>query len=350
MTNISPDIVPSGLARLLRRIFPALPACLAVFFFSGCGSEFEVLLDKDQSLPAVIISAVYGPAPSTVYWSEQTGSIRKAPSRGAGDITLLSTTGTPVDIALDLPGQRIYWAEADDGFATINNSRLDGTEPAVFAFDVPAAGDHGFYEIAIDPAAAIIYYSRYQSITGHNDIWRSPLSGFSQEKWINELSYPYTYSMALDTVNRKIYVSANTYWDMTTAYGSGQAGGLYIAELDTMNTYLPYQVTASGPAAPSVPIRDIAVDGAGGRLYYASNTAAGLFIIRAGLLFEDPAVWITAGGFDIQKLALDLTERKIYWTSYSPNGIYRADIEQPETGIEMFRSLSGRPTGIAVSH
>ncbi len=73
-----------------------------------------------------------------------------------------------------------------------------------------------------------------------------------------------------------------------------------------------------------------------------------LKIIRANLDFSGREDWITADGFGIEKLALDLHNRKVYWTSPGLSRIYRADMDVPESGIELFYQGSSRINGIVI--
>ncbi len=342
-------IISSKYSIMIQRAGVSLAVCLSTFLISGCGSEFGILLDKDQLFNVSISSMV----PSTVYWSEKAGYIKKASSSGFGETTLHTTPETPLDIALHLPGHKIYWTSVLSGVSSIYYSNLDGTGSNQFASYLQAANDLALSEIAIDSDNAMIYYNIYQNASGHNDIWRVPLSSVDpssdQVKWENDLFRRYTFCIALDTVNREIYITANTYWDIGTILGSDDDGSMYIADMDTQNSY-SFQFGSAGPGATSVPLRGIAVDASGGYVYYVNNAWYAFTISRRDLALENEVVWITADGFDIQKLALDLDKRKIYWTSRDPNRIYRANIDQPESGIELFRQLSSEPTGIAVSY
>jgi hypothetical protein len=103
----------------------------------------------------------------------------------------------------------------------------------------------------------------------------------------------------------------------------------------------------TGPSLDSTPVKGIASDGSG-YVYYVTNTAAGKSIRRADLSFSNDTVWIDENVLDIGKLALDHGRRKIYWTSASDNKIYRADMDKPNSNVEIFIDLSGTPTGIAL--
>ena len=232
-----------------------------------------------------------------------------------------------------------------DAAFQVRSAGIDGTGEA-FLFQYSTSPDHGPTAIAIDPGNAILYWNQYQNTSGHNDIWRSALGTFSAVKWEHTLTNPYTYIICLDTINRNIYFAANTYWDISTVFGSGNAGNLYSGPLDTANAY------SSGPAGtglanPSVALRGIAVDGTGGHMYYVSNNGTNLSIVKADLSLANPNDWVISTGFEIKKLALDLKGRKIYWTTN--NSIYRADLDTQNSNIEQFLPLADTPTGIAIA-
>ena len=73
--------------------------------------------------------------------------------------------------------------------------------------------------------------------------------------------------------------------------------------------------------------------------------------MRANLSLSSFTPWITAGSYNIEKIALDLKHRKIYWTSnYSSQyKIYRADLDISNSNVEVFLTLTNPPTGIAIS-
>jgi len=71
-------------------------------------------------------------------------------------------------------------------------------------------------------------------------------------------------------------------------------------------------------------------------------------IIKARDDFQEIEEWIPAQANGIRKIALDLTARKIYWTTDTGNYIYRADLDSPNSNIELFLSLDSKPNGIAI--
>ena len=321
---------------------------LVILYPAGCGSEFGVLLDDDAFL---MHNRGNDGDELRIIWTEDTGAIRITNSSRTIENTILITAGTPLDIDLHVPEQKIYWTEDTLVDYQIKYVNIDGTEPAVFLDEDTYAPDHGPTEIAIDSSEGVLYWNSYDSLSGHNNIFRSPLVLSSPIEWVvdnNDIDENYTFDIDLDTINRKIYFSANTYWNITTEIGSGQTGHIYIADMNSANLDKMVDPEATGPTVPSMPLRGITVDGTGGHVFYVIKESENAIIKRSDLLFDDSEDWITADGFDIHKLALDLQEQKIYWTSPSNNRIYRADLDQPESGVEMFLELTGAPTGIVI--
>lgn len=307
-----------------------------MFFLCYCGSEFEILLDSN-------IADIQ----PRVFWTEMDGGIRQISTGGTGRKTVLTLPDPPLDIALYMPGRKMYWTtfSSNSGAYQIRSAGIDGSGEQLFY--TSAVSDHGPTAITIDSENAVIYWNQ-RSASLSNDIWRSELSISAKEKWINSINKPYTYSICLDAINRKIYFTANYYWFIDSEFGSGNQGHIYIYELDTSNTIIYEIPVGTGPSANSIPFMGIAVDGIRGNTYYVSNTTTSLCIMKADLSLQGPVEWILSSGFGIQKLALDLKERKIYWTSDTDNSIYRADIDTQNSRVQKFIQAGSRPTGIAI--
>jgi len=289
-----------------------------------------------------------------IYWTESTGTIKRMTSTQEGESTLVTVAGVPLDIALDSPGNMMYWTEETEdtgGAFEINRSALDGAGETVFG-SYPSDAYHGPVEIAVVQDNDMIYWSRYQTGPLINRICASPVSSFINDNCSNALAYPYTFSIALDPDNARIYFSVNKYWDVGTPVGDGRDGGMYRSSstIGDITAYLSSYFTSGPVDMDSAPLRDIAVDSAGGYAYFVLYTdeATGQQIMRSGLDFGSPQPLVTASGFGIQKLALDISGGKIYWTSPSDNSIYRADIDDGNE-VEVFAALTGAPTGIAIS-
>ncbi len=347
----------------IRKICLTLSAGLMLMQLWGCGSEFRVLIDKNQYYQLLLLNTTVaaiagagqrtGAQVGTIYWSEQTGAIKRISSTRTGETTLLTLSGAPLDIALYQTGQRIYWTEDTGTNFLIRSAGLDGSGVTEFLNEDGTSGNFGPTEIDIDQGTSIIYWNRYDGST--NDIWRSPLASLAKEEWVSAATANYNYisGIALDTANRKIYSISNEYWDISRVFSAGdnQDGNAFMDELDTYNNSFHYMFWGSYTPSPAVPLRGLAVAPAGGYVYYVDYKWDSLTIKRRNLALEDGSatVLVTASaGFDIHKIALDLTGRKIYWTSRLDNSLYRANLDTAESGIERFRQLTVVPTAIAI--
>jgi len=299
-----------------------------IIFFTGCGSEFEILLHEK----------------GVIYWTETSGAVKRIYTDLSGKKTIMTLSSTPLDI--EIFDNKIYLSEYSGSGYNIKRFRPDGSgEITLYNTSSPVSGP---FSLAIDRSDQLIFWNEYHT---HNDIWNSVMSSnvMAPVKWINTITYPYTYAICIDSINRKIYFTANTYYDNGIALGNGNTGGIYLYELDSMNTY-NFDISDSGPGVNMVPFKDIAVDVEKDFVFYVLNTnVVSLCIRRRDLALQNPVVWVPANGFDIDKIALDMKDRKIYWTSKSDNSIYRADLDYADSNVEKFIQLDSIPTGIAIS-
>lgn len=315
-----------------------------LLFGGRCGSEFEILLDDKGSAD---------PPNVLLYWTESGSGIKRILTDETVIETVVSIISprVPLDIALDMTGRKVYWAEYSGGTTfQIRRTGLDGTGEELFR----SYSGHGPTAIAIDPVAQMIYWNETNISAPKNDLLRSylnaPVPVLTPEKQFKKITDIYTYALCLDTINRKTYLNAGSYWNVHAAFGSGNSGAVYQSEMDN-DTYMQ-QITGTGSANPSTPFRGIAVDGSGGHVYYVDYTIANPFILsikRANLNVQSPSEWVTAAGFSIEKIALDKKGGKIYWTSGADNSIYRADLAAPNSNVEKFLQLDGMPTGIVIA-
>jgi len=299
--------------------------CIA-FFFPGCGGEFEILLE----------------GPATLYWTEYGRTVNSISTDGSDKRILLHVTNRPYDMAFHAPGERIYWAERSGGNYEIHSARLDGTGETV---PYTNNTNHGPTVMAIDQDADILYWNERNG--GNNRIWRSALDPFAKVTWENNITDDYTYGFCIDTIHRKSYFTVNDYYQTGSFnVGSGNDGGVYMGDLDTSDNKSRL-ITGTGPSADSMAFRGIVVDGDGGYCFYAAYIGS-LRIIKTDLNLQNGVVWITADGFGIRKLALDINGKKLYWTSEYDNSIYRADSHLKNLGMEKFLQLDDTPTGLVI--
>ncbi len=281
----------------------------------------------------------------TIYWTEAGGAIKNIHNDKTGEVTLLTVSGTPLDIALDISGNRMYWTEYSSNSFRINRSVIGINQPIEnFSNAYSSSTYFGPTAIAIDPGENKIYWNQNNSI-----LW-SNLSTFNSNSLNAGISPDYAHSICLDTVNNRYYMTLNSYWNFigsSLIKGSGNNNVIRYGTQSGSDLGSPIQIT--GSPSPSMPLRGIAVDPSGGRVYFVSNNGSNIsrtdnLILNA----NGHEVWISSSG--IQKIALDLNNRKIYWTSDTNNSIYRADLDDDTPTAELVRgALGSKPTGIAIA-
>ncbi|HPS87047.1 MAG TPA: hypothetical protein PLY36_09900 [Spirochaetota bacterium] len=341
----------AGFKKRLHLISPPLYALTVILFFSifvtGCGSEFKTLFDDtDDNLTAGI------------YWVESEGTVNYINFDGTGRKTIYTSgSSAPFYVDVDLYDDKVYWT--DLGYIgpvlyyQIKRVGFDGIGREVMYSYLESSG-FGPLSLAIDKSESSILWGYFQNASVHHDIWKAEISSdpWIPVKWVPQINHYCMYSMCVDSINRKIYYTANTYYEIAGFnHGSGNNGSVYIGPLDAAASNYDQRISDVGPAGVSTPFRGIAVDGAGGYVYYVFiNSSSSLNIMRADLALSSFAPWVTAGSFNIEKIALDLKNRKIYWTSnYSSQyRIYRADLDTSNSNVEVFLTLDNPPTGIAI--
>jgi hypothetical protein len=304
---------------------------------TGCGSEFEILLHE-------------APRPPVVFWSEASGEISRINPDGTGRKIILTSSYIPLDIAADSSNDRVFWTEHTGSSYQINRAGIDGSS-IMTVYSYLSANGFGPSSIAVNKSGTMIFWNQYQNAPAHNDIWSSALDIdiLLPEKWFNSILNKYTFAMYADSISDKIYFTVNSYYNSGVLIGSGNAGEVCMGNLGVFPPVVYLQkVTGTGPLPDSSPFRGIAVDGNRGYVYYASNTTS-LRIMRSDLTISfSGEVWVDADGFDIQKIAIDFKQRKIYWTSESDKSIYRADLDSSNSNVEKFIDLESSPTGITI--
>ncbi len=316
--------------------------------FTGCGSEFETLLDGKTAARNYTFS---WDEFSGIYWSEADGTIHRINFDGTGEEILRVSSNIPLDIAIDTINSRIFWTEYTGSAYRICRGGFNEDDTVVVY-----TSSYGPTAIVIDNSAGVIYWNEYQTASSHHDIWRCNITDelLTGTKWFNELANNnnYTYSMCISTTGN-FYITANTYYDTGITLGSGNAGSPYRGTTATSNSDTLI-TSLNGPTVNSVPFKGIATDGT--YVYFAANTTHGTWprrISRAGLdLIVSDEGWLYQNITDIQKIAIDLTNHKIYWTSQTDKRIYRADLDvaAPNGTAGIFITLDSMPTGICISH
>ena len=309
----------------------------------SCGGEFETLFNDSVHVPEFI------------FWTEASGTINRVNINTLEKSSVFNTGNIPLDI--DVYEDKVYWAEFTGSDYRIGRVSFDGTENEII-YSVSSTTKFGPSAISIDRSNAAIFFNQCdKGATPANEsswnryIRRSVLSSsLFPADWISgiESDYTYIYSIVINPGSSNIYFTANRYYDNGIFRGSGNTGSVFSGLLTSAGTALNRLVSdLVGPSSPSTPVKGIAA-GRGDYIYYATNNAAGKNIRRTDISFNNDTVWIDENVLDIGKITLDHGRRKIYWTSSSDNKIYRADMDKPNSNVEIFIDLSGTPTGIAL--
>lgn len=311
--------------------------------FTGCGSEFETLLDGKTATRNYTFSWNEF---SGIYWSEADGTIHRINFDGTGEEVLRVSSNIPLDIAIDTNNSRIFWTEYTGSAYRICRGGFNEDDTVVVH-----TSSYGPTAIAIDNSAGFIYWNDNSS----RDIYRSAISSdtLAGTEWFSDFANDHVYSACVGN-NGRVYFTVNSYYSNSAALGSGNGGDVYWGATNSFDSDI--QVTSlTGPAADSCPFKGIAVNVAGGHVFfvtYTSNGARPKTVTRTNLSLSGTAEWIYLGPSDtsdIHKIALDLVNRKIYWTSQTDNRLYRADMDTQYPAIEPFLSLDSMPTGICIS-
>ncbi|XP_041106464.1 low-density lipoprotein receptor-related protein-like [Polyodon spathula] len=122
---------------------------LAVSLYSNSAeTHYTVVLDEDLEQPR---SLVLQPLSGLMYWSEIGGEsrIERAGMDGSNRKMLITKgLGWPINLALDLLSERIFWA--DDKFRCIGSANLDGTDIKLFQLlETPSPFSLSVFEDAI---------------------------------------------------------------------------------------------------------------------------------------------------------------------------------------------------------
>ena len=246
-------------------------------------------------------------------WEASTGRVNlSAPSYGTpGAKHLPPAPIVHVDAAQRPP---IYWVDATTG--TLH--RLIGDEVENLAPNVKNATS-----LAVDMAGSKLYWSeKTGERTGR--IRRANLDGTNVKLVKNLTSIPY--SIALDTVNRKLY--------LTNAYGKVQR-----LNVDGSN-FQPNLITDLDTP------RHLVLDVTGGKVYWTETTEASGRVRRANL--NGSGVQNVATGL-VSPLSLAVANGKIYWTegtTETAGKLHRANLDG--TNSELLETLPSASTGIAV--
>ena len=260
---------------------------------SGVGSSVSVSSD-DAAIggPASVDAATPEGTPALFYLDALGGRVLSAgPDGKNAHAVVQSQRATPDGVAVDVQGGRVYWTnmgvpQGDDG--TILSAKLDGTDLTTI---VPSGGTFTPKQLTIDAAHGQLYWSDREGMR----VMRCNLDGSKLEALVTiaegdsarSVDANWAVGIGLDLAGGYVY------WTQKGADNAGQ-GSLRRAPI----------ALSSGEA---------------------SNERTDIEVLFQGL--PEPI-----------DLALDLTERKVYWTDRGDNTVSRAPLDLPAGATAMTRS------------
>ena len=257
----------------------------------------------------------------TLYWTDvSAGKLQRLRLGGGTGVEGLVNTSAiqPVDIALDLPGDKMYWTEASPADFMISRANLDGSNVQLLVTGLASPSG-----IELDPANGHIYWTD----VGSGKIQRANLDGSLGVDLITTgLVSPV--DIALDLAGGKMY------WTDSSA----TSFGISRANLNGSNV----EGLVTGLISPS----GIALDPSEGKIYWTDRGNGK--IQRANLDGSGVEDLITMGTIEPVRVALDLSAGKMYWTEASPADfmISRANLDGT-SGEFLVEGLTS-PSGIAL--
>ncbi len=291
---------------------------------------------------------------SSIYWTDFSGRISVIKSDLTAQTVLAERGNMVLDMDIDTVNRHIYWIEmvdtdADDALYSILRSAYDGSGAVSLYSQSSESNNSGPTAIAVDGTAGFLYWNEFNNTASLNTIQRAQISGdvLSPSLLFNNLPYYYTYSICADKSGGTLYFSINWYYANGLSLGGGNQGALYSGMSGSVNSHSVLSEGTGPTGVNAVPYRDIAVDPQGGYVYYVMEDASKSYIYRTPYDFSSKEVHVEAEPeFNINKIAIDTDERKIYWTS--DKAIYRAELDSQNSGVELFVETDSVVTGISV--
>lgn len=246
--------------------------------------------------------------PRKIYWTvvnraETIFSIQRANLDGSDveGVVLAVVVPSPIGIALDAAGGKMYWA--DNSQDKVQRANLDGTDIE----DLVTMGLSGLQGLGLDAAGGKIYWADSETVK----IQRANLDGSTVEDLVvGTTDHPF--GLAVDATLGKVY------WVGDRVVGGLGTGIIQRANLDGSNLE---DLITTGLVGPS----GIALDPAGGKMYWTdANTDK---IQRANLDGTGIEDLITTGLGSPVGLALDLETGKIYWADANTDKIQRSNLD-----------------------
>lgn len=186
-------------------IIAEAPAAPAELYYIDYSDEFmrKLTLDGSGTITEVLnlvgkagVGMAYDATNDKIYFSDfdtyPFGNIWRMNRDGSEAEVIVENIGDPYAIALDVPGNKVYWVD-DDG--NVSKANLDGTSPEIGFLHVTDAYWRG---LALDVENGKMY--AYDA--NAEDLYVANLDGSNPSIIISGI---YGYAVAVDTVNDKIY-------------------------------------------------------------------------------------------------------------------------------------------------
>ncbi len=251
-------------------------------------------------------------ATDKLYWIDIKGIHRVDLDGGNMETPVPVPLVSPIGIAVDEKGEKIYWA--DFNTKKIQRANFDGTNIEDI---ITAKLGHPYY-VAVDTRGGKLYW------TDTRIIQRSNLDGTKVEElvtWANGVSWPE--GIAVDSNGKKIYWADSD----TRKIQRSNLDGTDIEDLVTEGLQNP---------------TNVAVDLIAGKIYWTDRGT----IFRAdldGKNVEEPLSDLPS----LAAITVDSVARKLYWTEWKSEKIHRSDLDGTNVA-EVFTTGSKRILGITV--
>ena len=311
-TQISADVVSLETSNVVAKSLSlTAPEEAGTYYYGACvqsvSGEHNIDNNCSDAVRVTVSSDfVYTPSsPSTLshmYWTDvDEGIIYRASLDGSNVETLFTGVGEPLDLALDVAGDQMYWTGVDpEGKGGIYRASLDGSnvEALITGETIP-------FSLALDVAGGQMYWTEIDPVEAEGGIYRASLDGSNVEPLLTRLDI--LFFLALDVAGGQMY------W--TEIDPVEAEGGIYRASLDGSNV----EPLLTGLDESGV----LALDVAGGQMYWTFREEGGIY--RASLDGSNVEPLLT-GLDEPGGLALDVAGGQMYWTDLEEGIIYRASL------------------------
>ena len=295
--------------------FPA-PGEEARFVWNESTQHLELATVSDLSEP-VARGKLYWTG-----WSISRYTIQRANLDGSQVETLVSSGfyDRVKSLAVDPTGDKLYWV-IDDGYgerSAIQRANLDGSQQEIL---VALWDEQSIKSLAVDPTRGKLYWTVSDYESGRDAIQRANLDGSQVETLLSGPPYG---SLAVDPIRGKLYWTGRSISRYTI-----QRANLDGSQVETLLTNSEQK-------------RSLAVDFAGGKLYWVADDGGGDTdpIRRANLDGSQRETILTSGSYErVTSLAVDPTRGRLYWAvqrstaSGNTDTIQRANLDGSQVEI-----------------